>query len=112
MSDSDVRQYSRRVWTIVVLRMIVDACASLLIIGVISLLTTGLVMISGGSLGMTFLHVRQSAVILGGIYLFVIWMRTLRRHWTIAGDVKGDTLSPTPQASEVSDAQPSATASN
>jgi hypothetical protein len=104
-----------RVWTIVVLRMIIDAVAALLILAVVVLLAFGLVAAAGRNLGVNFLHIRQVAGILGGIYVSVIWMRTLRRHWIIAGQVKDEKPSPTPETPEVREvpnAEPSSTSSN
>jgi len=105
-----------RVWTIVVLRMIIDAVAALSILAVVLLLASGLVAVAGRSLGLTFLHVCKAAGILGGIYVFVIWMRTLRRHWIIAGRVKDEKSGPTPEETpkvpEVPHAEPSSTSSN
>ncbi len=109
-----VQGYLMRVWTIVVLRMIIDAVTALLILAVVVLLAFGLVAVAGRNLGVNFLHVRQAAGILGGIYVAVIWVRTLRRHWIIAGQVKDEESGPTaetPKVPEVPHAEPSSTSS-
>jgi hypothetical protein len=106
--------YLMRVWTLVVLRMIIDAVAALLVLAVVVLLAFALVAVAGRSLGVTYLHIRQAAGILGGIYVAVIWVRTLRRHWIIAGHVKDEKSGPkpeTPEVPEVSHAGPSSTSS-
>src|ERR1700730_13936413 len=104
-----------RVWKIVVLRMVIDAVAALLVLAVVVLLAFALVAVTGHGLGVTFLHIRQAAGILGGIYVSVIWGRTLRRHWIIAGQVEGKVLGPmaeTLKVPEVPHAEPSSTPSN
>lgn len=103
--------YFMRVWTIVVLRMTIDA---LLVLAVVVLLAFGLVAVAGRNLGVSFLHVRHAAGILGGIYVAVIWVRTLRRHWIIAGRVNDEESGPTaetPKVPEVPHAEPSSTPS-
>jgi hypothetical protein len=104
--------YLMRVWTIVILRTIIDAVAALLVLAVVVLLAFGLVAVAGRSLGVNFLHVWQAAGILGGIYVAVIWVRTLRRHWIIAGHVEGEKSGPkpeTPEVPEIPHAEPSST---
>lgn len=109
---SDALQYLRRVWTIVVLRMIVDFLAALVILALVVLVAAGLVKVGGHSLGVNFSHIRQAAEILGGIYVLVIWARTLRRHWIVAGHVKDEKVV-TPQVpDEVPNAESSSAASN
>ncbi len=115
MSEPGVRQYLQRVWAIVVLRMLIDLFTAFLIIGVVALLAVALVAIAGGSLGTNYLHVRQAAGILGGVYVSVIWIRTVRRHWIIAGRVSDEKPSPaaeTTDGPEVAHVEPSATSSN
>ena len=124
-----VLQYLQRVWKVVVLRMIIDISAVFLIIAMVVLVAVGLVAVAGRNLGVSFMHVRQAAGIIGGIYVIVIWMRTLRRHWIVAGQVreekptatptapevpegKDEKLTATAKAPEVTDAEPSATSSN
>jgi len=112
---SQLRLYLQRVWTIVVLRMVIDLLAVFLIVGVIALLAVALVAVAGASLGINYLHVRQAAAIVGGIYVSVIWIRTMRRHWIIAGRVSDEKPAPTPgtpESPEVAHADPSATSSN
>jgi hypothetical protein len=112
MSHPDALQYLRRVWTIVVLRMIVDISAASVILALVVLVAAGLVVVGGRSLGVTFSHVRQAAEILGGIYVLVIWTRTLWRHWIIAGHLKDETPVVTAQVHEVPNAESSPAASN
>lgn len=88
MSQPDALQYLRRVWRIVVLQMIVDISAALVIVFLVALIVAGLVFVSGHSFGVSYLHVRESAEILGGVYVLAVWARTLRRHWIVAGQVK------------------------
>ena len=112
MSQTDALQYLRRVWTIVVLRMIVDISAALVILTLVVLVAAGLLVVGGRVVGVNFSHIREAAEILGGIYLLVIWTRTLRRHWIVAGLVKDQKPVVTPQAPEVPNAQSSPAASN
>lgn len=111
MSGQDALHYLRRVWTSVVLQMIVDISAALAILALVVLIAAGLVVAGGRGFGLNFSHIRQAAEILGGIYLFVIWARTLRRHWIIAGYVKAE-KDVTPKAPEVPNAESSPAASD
>jgi len=95
--------------------MLIDLFAAFLVVGVVALLAVALVAVAGASLGINYLHVRQAAGIIGGVYVSVIWIRTMRRHWIIAGRVSDEKPTPAPetaQASEVPHAEPSATSSN
>jgi hypothetical protein len=115
VSEPGVRQYLQRVWTVVLLRMAIDLIAVFLIVSVVALLAVALVAVAGASLGVNYLRVRQAAAIVGGIYVSVIWIRTMRRHWIIAGRVGDERPSPapeTPDSPEVAHAEPSATSSN
>ena len=109
---SEALRYLRRVWTIVVLQMIVDISAALVILALVVLVAAGLVKVGGHSMGVNFSHIRQSAEILGGIYILVIWARTLRRHWIIAGHVKDENPVVTQQVPGVPDAESSPATSN
>ncbi len=104
-------QYAHRVWTIVVLRMIVDIFSATVIISLVGLVAAGLVVVSGHGFGVTLSHIRQATEILGGIYILVIWARTLRRHWAIAGHVKGEKQDVTPEIPEVPNAESSSATS-
>lgn len=104
MSQSDALQYLQRVWTVVVLRMIVDLSVALATLALVVLVAAGLVKVGGHGLGVNFSHIRQAAEILGGIYVLVIWTRTLRRHWIVAGHVKEEKVAP-PPVSEVPNAE-------
>ena len=107
MSHPDALHYLRRVWTIVVLRMIVDISAASVLLALVVLVAAGLVVVGGSNLGVTFSHIRQAAEILGGIYVLVIWTRALWRHWIVAGHVKDEKSVATPQVAEVPNAESS-----
>ena len=107
MSEPDgLRRYARRVWTVVALRMLIDLAAALFILAVVGLLAAGLVALAGSGLRVNLQHVRRASAIVGCVYVLVIWVRTLRRHWIIAGHVMDETPAAKPQATEVSDAHP------
>jgi hypothetical protein len=111
MPERVVLQYVRRVWTIVVLRMLIDVAAASFILAVIVLVAAGLVELVGSGLGVNLRHLRHTAGILGSVYVFVIWARTLRRHWIIAGQIMDGKPTAESQVPEARDAQP-ATPSN
>ena len=108
----DALYYLRRVWTIVLLRMIVDMVAALVILTLVVVVAAGMLLVGGHILGVNFSHIREAAAILGGVYLLVIWTRTLRRHWIVAGRVKDEKPVVTPNAPEVPNAESSPAASN
>jgi hypothetical protein len=112
MSHSGRFQYLRRVWTIVVLRMIVDILAASVILALVVLVAAVLVFVGGHSFGINVSHVRQAAELLGGVYLLVIWARTLWRHWIVAGHTNDDKPVVTPPVPEVSNAESSPATSN
>lgn len=112
MYMSEIVQYLRSTWTVVVLRMVVDITAALVIIALVGLVASGLVVAGGHSLGVTLSHVRQAVEILGCVYVLVIWARTLWRHWIVAGYAKPGKPDVTPEMPEVPNAESSPAAPN
>jgi hypothetical protein len=100
-------QYWRRLWGVVVLQMLVDLVAALFVTSAIGLLAAGLIALAGHSLGVTLRNVRHASAVLGCVYIFSIWARTLHRHWIISGQVAANEPTHEPQASESANAQPS-----
>jgi hypothetical protein len=106
MVDSDVRQYIKRLWSLVVLRMLLDTAAALFVLVLVSCLATVLIAVSGTGFRLSFWYVRRAAAIVGCVYLFVIWARTLWRHWFIAGQSLEAASAVKPEGTEAINAQP------
>jgi hypothetical protein len=92
--------------------MMIDIAAALIILALVVLVATGLVFAGGHSFGVGFTQIRQTAEILGGVYLLVIWARTLVRHWVVAGQGTKEKAAPTSPVPEVPNAESSPSATN
>ena len=86
MVETEVAHYSKRVWTVVVLRMLIDLAAAVLVLVVVTAFGALMVALSRNSWGVHLRHVQLSTAILGCVYVLILWTRTLRRHWIIAGE--------------------------
>jgi hypothetical protein len=86
MVETQVTHYGKRVWTVVVLRMLIDLTAAVLVLVVVTAFGALMVALSSNRWGIHLRHVQLSVAILGCIYVLILWAQTLRRHWTIAGE--------------------------
>jgi hypothetical protein len=96
---------------VVVVRFLIDLAASLAVVTIVTLIATAAVTLAGSSLGVSLRHVRITSGILECIYALVILMRTLWRHWIIAGAAVPENPSNEPEFLEQSHAR-SSTPSN